>query len=253
MSGRKIDTRPTRVEPKAAQRMYRRNDPDMPEEFRRFMIKLLKYRHVENSGNRFSREVVANIANAGLRYAPDGKTALTEAIIVKQEAEHGEIVAKLIRSFGEDPVIDKPIGQYAFQMPLENWTDISWFHMLIDRVGLYIGIEWMSSTYEPLAKVSPRLEREEQFHADVGFRHMAEIVKTEDGRKQARELLQKWWPAALDMFGRSDSKNSESYVKWGIKTQGNAELRQTYIKDTVPLIEALGLDVPDHQANRRYL
>ena len=111
-----IDTRPTRVEPKAARRMYKRNDPDMPEEYRNFMIKLLKHRHVENSGNPYSREVVANIAYAGLRYAPDGKTALTEATIVKQEAEHGEIVAKLIRSFGEDPVIDKPIGQYAFQI-----------------------------------------------------------------------------------------------------------------------------------------
>ncbi len=248
-----IDTRPTRIEPDAARRMYKRNDPDMPEEFRNFMITLLKHRHVENSGNPFSREVVANIAYAGLRFAPDGKTALTEATIVKQEAEHGEIVAKLIRSFGEDPVIDKPIGQYAFTMKFENWTDISWFHMLIDRVGLYVGIEWMSSTYEPLSKVSPRLEREEQFHADVGFRHMIEIVKTEDGRRQAQDLLHRWWPAALDMFGRSDSKNSAAYVKWGIKTQGNAELRQTYIKDTVPLIEALGLDVPDHKANRKYL
>lgn len=233
-------------------RMYRKGDPDMPDEYRSFMIKLLKHAHIENSGNPYCREVVANIANAGLRYAPDGKKALTEAIIVKQEAEHGEITAKLIRSFGEDPVIEKEVGQYAFKIPLENWVDISWFHALIDRVGLYVGIEWMSATYEPLAKVSPRLEREEQFHADTGFKHLQDIVRTEDGRRQAQDLLHKWWPAALDMFGRSKSKNSDIYVKWGIKVHGNEELRQMYIAETVPLIEALELDVPDHMANRQY-
>ena len=234
-------------------RMYRQDDPDMPEEFRRFMIKLMKHAHVENSGNPYCREVVANIANAGLRFAPDGKSALTEAVIVKQEAEHGEIVAKLIRSLGEDPRIDKPVGQYAFQIPLECWTDVAWFHALIDRVGLYVGIEWMSSTYEPLAKVSGKLEREEQFHATTGFRHLKRIVKTAEGRKEAQALLHKWWPAALDMFGRSDSKNSEIYVKWGIKPRSNKALREQYIAETVPMIEKLGLEVPDHLANRKYL
>jgi 1,2-phenylacetyl-CoA epoxidase catalytic subunit len=233
-------------------RMFKKGDPDMPDEYRAFMIKLLKHVHIENSGNPYCREVVANIASAGLRYAPDGKTALTEAVIVKQEAEHGEITAKLIRSFGEDPRIDKPVGQYAFKIPLENWVDVSWFHALIDRVGLYVGIEWMSATYEPLAKVSPRLEREEQFHADTGFKHLKQLAKTEDGRKQAQDLLHKWWPAALDMFGRSKSKNSDIYVKWGIKVHGNEELRQKYIAETVPLIEALDFDVPDHLANRQY-
>ncbi len=233
-------------------RMYREGDPDMPDEYRRFMIKLLKHVHIENSGNPYCREVVANIASAGLRHAPDGRSALTEAVIVKQEAEHGEITAKLIRSFGEDPRIDKPVGQYAFKIPLQNWVDVSWFHALIDRVGLYVGIEWMSATYEPLAKVSPRLEREEQFHADTGLKHLKQLAKTEDGRKQAQDLLHKWWPAALDMFGRSESKNSDIYVKWGIKVHGNEELRQKYIAETVPLIEALDFDVPDHLANRQY-
>jgi 1,2-phenylacetyl-CoA epoxidase catalytic subunit len=234
-------------------RMYKENDPDMPEEFRQFMIKLLKYVHIENSGNPYCREVVANIASAGLRHAPDGKSALTEAVIAKQEAEHGEIVAKLIRSFGEDPVVEKEVGQYAFKIPLDSWCDVAWFHMLIDRVGLYVGIEWMSSTYEPLAKVSPRLEKEELFHATAGLKHLQKIVKTEAGKQEAQALLHKWWPAALDMFGRSDSRNSEVYVKWGIKAKSNRELREQYIAETVPLIEQLGLEVPDHLANRKYL
>ena len=55
------------------------------------------------------------------------------------------------------------------------------------------------------------------------------------------------------MFGRSDSDNSKIYVQWGIKGKTNEELRQQYIADTVPLIKELGLEVPDHMENRKYL
>jgi 1,2-phenylacetyl-CoA epoxidase catalytic subunit len=234
-------------------KMFRKNDPDMPEEYRQFMIKLLKYSHVENNGNPHYRKVLADIAYAGLSHAPTGREMLIEAEIIKQEVNHGQIVANIIRSLGEDPYHDKPVGQYAFQIPMECWCDVAWFHMLIDRVGLYVGIEWLGSTYEPLAAVSDQLERDEAFHANSGLRYLKQIVKDPDGRREAQDLLHKWWPAALDMFGRSDSKNSNIYVKWGIKGKGNEELRQQYIADTVPLIEQLGLDMPDHAANRRFL
>ena len=234
-------------------KMFKQNDPEMPREYKEFMVKLLKYGHVENSANPNYRDVLANIAEAGLRYAPDEKAMVIEAEIVKQEVTHGRIVADIIRSLGEDPFNDKWVGQYAFKMPLECWCDVAWFHMLIDRVGLYVGIEWMGSTYEPLAKVSDQLEKDEKFHADSGFRFLRDIVKTENGEKEAQRLLAYWWPAALDMFGRSDSDISKIYVQWGIKGKTNEELRQQYIADTVPLIKELGLEVPDHMENRKYL
>lgn len=234
-------------------RMYRKDDPDMPDEFRQFLIKLLKYGHVENNGNPNYRRLLGRIAEAGFSYAPDTRSLLIESEIVHQEVQHGHIVAELIRGLGEDPTTDTPLKQYLFDMPLQSWVDVAWFHGIGDRVGLYVGIEWMGSTYEPLAEVAPRLEKEEHFHATTGLNYVAEICQTEDGRKEAQDELHKWWPAVLDMFGRSDSKNSEVYVRWGIKSKSNEELRQKYIKDTVPLIEAIGLDVPDHLANRRFL
>ena len=42
-------------------------------------------------------------------------------------------------------------------------------------------------------------------------------------------------------------------MKWGIKARSNEQLRQDYIRDTVPILESIGLEVPDHRANRRYL
>ncbi len=234
-------------------RPFKKDDPEMPEEYRQFLIKLLKYGHVENNANPHYRRLLGRIAEAGFSYAPDTKSLLIESEIVKQEVEHGQAVADLIRGLGEDPYVDQKPKQYLFEIPLESWVDVAWFHGIGDRVGLYVGIEWVGSTYEPLAEVSPKLEREERFHATAGISYVKEMCGTPDGRKAAQDGLYKWWPAVLDMFGKSDSKNSETYVKWGIKSRSNEELRQSYIADTVPILEKLGLDVPDHLANRRFL
>lgn len=217
------------------------------------LIKLLLNEHLENNGNPEYRKILANIANAGLRFAPHGRAMEIEAEIVRQEVAHGQIVADLLEGLGVDPYQTMPIKQYAFHMPLEDWIDLAWFHALIDRVGLYVGIEWTGSPYEPLALVSPQLEADEEFHTKAGFLHLREICAMPERKIEVQERLKKWWPAALDMFGRSSSVNSPVYVKWGIKMHTNEQLRQQYIAEAVPEIEKLGLKVPDNLANRRFL
>ena len=233
--------------------LYKQGDPSMPAEFRDLLVKLLLDAHLENNGNPEYRKILANIANAGLRYAPHGRAMEIEAEIVKQEVNHGKIVAELIEGLGANPNQYRPIKQYAFHIPLEDGIDLAWFHALIDRVGLYVGIEMTGAPYEPLAKVAPDLEGDEEFHTRAGFLHLREICATPEGKVAAQERLAKWWPAALDMFGKSTSKNSPIYVKWGIKQHTNEQLRQKYIAEAVPEITKLGLTVPDNLANRRFL
>jgi 1,2-phenylacetyl-CoA epoxidase catalytic subunit len=55
------------------------------------------------------------------------------------------------------------------------------------------------------------------------------------------------------MFGSSGSRFSEKYVRWGIRRAGNDELRRQYIADTRPLLERIGIQVPDDTLNRRFL
>lgn len=235
------------------EQLWRQADPAMPAEFRDLLIKLLRDNHLENNGNPEYRKILANIANAGLRFAPHGRAMEIEAEIVRQEVNHGKIVAELIEGLGADPNGVRPIKQYAFHIPLEDWIDLAWFHALIDRVGLYVGIEMTGAPYEPLAQVAPALEGDEEFHTRAGFLHLREICATPEGKRAAQERLTKWWPAALDMFGRSDSKTSPLYVKWGIKMHDNEALRRKYIAEAIPEIEKLGLEVPDNLAHRRFV
>jgi 1,2-phenylacetyl-CoA epoxidase catalytic subunit len=237
----------------APSKTYKQGDPDMPSEFRDMLVKLLLDEHLENNGNTEYRKILANIANAGLRFAPHGRAMEIEAEIVRQEVHHGKICEDLLKGLGADPNCTKPIKQYAFHMPLEDWIDLAWFHALIDRVGLYVGVEWTGSPYEPLAEVSAGLEADEEFHTKSGFLHLREICSTPEGKAAAQARLQKWWTAALDMFGRSTSVNSPVYVKWGIKQHSNEELRQKYIAEALPEIKKLGLIPADNLLNRRFL
>ena len=233
--------------------VYQKDDPNMPPEFRAMLVKLLLDEHLENNGNTEYRKILANIASAGLRFAPHGRAMEIEAEIVRQEVQHGKICEEVLIGLGANPNITKPIKQYAFHIPLEDWIDLAWFHALIDRVGLYVGVEWTGSPYQPLAEVAAGLEADEEFHTKSGFMHLREICATPAGKTAAQERLQKWWTAALDMFGRSNSTNSPVYVKWGIKQRNNEELRQKYIAEALPEIRKLGLQAADNLLNRRFL
>jgi ring-1,2-phenylacetyl-CoA epoxidase subunit PaaA len=231
---------------------YKQGDPNMPAEFRDLLVKLLLDEHLENNGNTEYRKILAKIADAGLRYAPHGRAMEIEAEIIRQEVHHGKICEEILIGLGADPNCTKPVKQYAFHIPFEDWIDLAWFHALIDRVGLYVGVEWTGSPYQPLAEVAPSLEADEEFHTKSGFLHLREICATPEGKAAAQERLQKWWTAALDMFGRSSSVTSPLYVKWGIKQHNNEELRQKYIREALPEIRKLGLAAPDNQLGRRF-
>jgi ring-1,2-phenylacetyl-CoA epoxidase subunit PaaA len=62
-----------------------------------------------------------------------------------------------------------------------------------------------------------------------------------------QDALNRWWWPTLMMFGPHDSvsANTPQLVRWGIKTRTNDELRQEFINELVPALQALGLNVPD--------
>ena len=62
-----------------------------------------------------------------------------------------------------------------------------------------------------------------------------------------------WYPAALDMFGRSESSNGPKFIQWGLKSVGNAEIRALYKQYVDGKLRTPGLDIPDERKNRRFL
>jgi 1,2-phenylacetyl-CoA epoxidase catalytic subunit len=223
----------------------------MPAEFRTLLVRMLT-NHLENSTNPHFTELLNTLWVRGMSVIPDQQLKVTYAKLMQQEVEHGAITARILDGLGVGPVTGA-IKQYLFHLPIDTFCDLAYFNALGDRVGCYVGETWDGVPYAPLLSVADRLHKDEIFHATFGMNNLRRIVSTSEGLAEANEKIKIWWPAALDMFGRSDSDNSEAYVRWGLRQKNNAELRAQYIADTRPMLERLGINVPNDLANRRFL
>ncbi len=134
-----------------------------------------------------------------------------------------------------------------------TWGDVAVFCFLIDRVGKYQVEEFIDSTYLPLNEILPGIMSEEIGHIAFGHTKMKELCSDRKGRGEAQRALNRWYPMALDMFGRSESRRSGRYIEWGLKRRMNTEARKAYMEEVNPLIQQLGLDVPDENKGRKYL
>jgi ring-1,2-phenylacetyl-CoA epoxidase subunit PaaA len=232
-------------------KVWDQGDPDLPEEFRELLIRMLSH-HVENSTNPHFDKLMTMLWDRCRTLPTDERVKAALVKLMDQEVEHGAINARILKGLGVDS-IDRPIEQYAFRLPIDTFCDLGFFHGLIDRVGTYIGETWEGVPYRPLLDVAPQLHKDELFHCTLGMSNLRKVCETPEGRAEANELIKKWWPAALDMFGRSDSAFTDDYVRWGLRQKNNADLRREYIADTVPMLEEIGIRVPANRLNRRFL
>lgn len=138
---------------------------------------------------------------------------------------------------------------------LPTWGDVIAFSFLIDRVGKYQLEEFLDSSFLPLNETAllPVVISEEVQHIAYGQGKMMELCGDPKGRVEAQQALNRWYPLALDMFGRSSSRRCWRYLEWGLKRRTNAEARRDYIEEVNPQITAMGLEIPDETAGRKYL
>jgi len=188
--------------------------------------------------------------------APTMEDRASVAHYLAEECRHGHIFYRLLKDLGVEVTeadFEGPRELYVFEKWLESWTEFAIFNFLADRAGRFQAEEWIDSSYLPLARVAPAVVKDETGHGDQGYRNLQKICQTEAGHAEAQRILGEWYPVALDMFGSSASKRSLRYIEFGLKRRTNEEARLAFIGEVVPLIESLGLSVPDEKANRKFL
>ena len=104
----------------------------------------------------------------------------------------------------------------------------------------------------PLDRALPRIIQEEKTHVGYGHVKLRDMVRTEEGRAQAQAAVDRWYPRGLDMFGLANSTRASRYQHWGLKRRSNETARAEYIAEAAPLIEGLGLTVPDAASGRHF-
>jgi ring-1,2-phenylacetyl-CoA epoxidase subunit PaaA len=200
--------------------------------------------------------------DAMLPAAPSQIDQLVVARTAAEEIDHFRKFARLAGEIGVDTayLLSRPNQERyleAFRGRITTWEDFAVFGFLIDRVGKYQLEEFVGCSYAPLSRIlehPSRVMDEEAGHIDFGMTRTAEMAaRGGESKERVQHALNFWYTTGLDMFGKSDSRRAERYRVWGLKRRTNDEARQQYLAEVNPLIEAMGLDVPDPLAGRKYL
>lgn len=193
---------------------------------------------------------------------PSAPTKVDQLVVARtaaEEIDHYRKMARLAGDIGVDVsyVLSRPNQERyveAFRGRITTWEDYAVFGFLIDRIGRYQLEEFLDCSYAPLERVLPVVMKEEEGHIDFGTTKSAELAaRGGDSKEKVQRAVDYWYVKALDMFGRSESRRSERYCYWGLKRRSNAQARGEYMREVNPLIEKMGLRVPDPNKGRLYL
>lgn len=135
-----------------------------------------------------------------------------------------------------------------FNYPTLSWADMGAVGWLVDGAAIMNQVPLQRTSYGPYARAMVRICKEESFHQRQGFDIMMKMVNgTAAQKRMAQDALNRMWFPSLMMFGPSDedSVHSVQSMAWKIKMNGNDELRQKFVDQTVPQAEYLGLTIPD--------
>ena len=191
--------------------------------------------------------------------APSRVDQLIVARTAAEEMDHFRKIARVAGDMGVDAsfVLSWPNQKRyldAFRGAIKTWEDFAVFGFLIDRVGRYQLEEFFGCTYEPLERILPQIIKEEIGHVGYGESKTAELAaKGDESKEKVQKALDFWYVKALDMFGRSESSRDKRYIYWGLKRRSNAQAREEFVREVNPLIEKIGLQIPDPLEGRQYL
>lgn len=191
--------------------------------------------------------------------APSQVNQLIVARTAAEEMDHYRKIAKLAGDIGTDTsfllsIPNQKRSLEAFRGVIKTWEDFAVFGFLIDRVGRYQLEEFLDCSYLPLQRILPEILKEEVGHIGFGTNQTAELAaKGDEERERAQRSVDFWYIKALDMFGRSDSERSNRFCHWGLKRRSNSQARWEFIKEVGPMIQDMGLTVPDPIKGRKFL
>lgn len=236
----------------ARPREFEASDP-LPEEYRQLLYKVLKVAADTETSLLFPEtDWLKHIIDL----APTPKERLRITRLYWEELSHGWLFYKIWQELGVTPTASDYAASrevYFADTGLSTWTDVALMNCLADRVGLYQYQNMEGCSYRPLARIVPKIAKDETGHAAMGYETLETLCASPESKRVVQDKLATWYPVALDMFGRSDSRREGAYMEWGLKKHRNEEMRQAYIREVRPLLEGLGLQVPDERANRRFL
>jgi 1,2-phenylacetyl-CoA epoxidase catalytic subunit len=236
-----------------APRQFEAGDELPSDDYKQLLVKLVL--DTGEAGPPSWQQALIDTLQRMLNLAPDLASKCRAADFLGEELRHCMLFDGILRGLGMEPNEEGLTSLELINVMTHNstWSEYCILNMMGDRAAAFQIADYVNSSYAPLARVCKSVARDERGHAVMGELHLRALCAGPTGRSEAQELLARWYPMALDMFGRSDSLRQYRFIEYGLKETPNQVMRERYMADVHPLLESCGLVVPDPLANRRVL
>ena len=187
--------------------------------------------------------------------APSTNAFISAMGIIQDEASHAHIAYRILEDLGVDKEYlvyeRKPEDfkyPYAFDVPLETWTELVVANALYDRAGfVLLGDVFKHGRFGPWKRALAKVDKEENFHLRHGETWMRKINEQPGGHEKLQRAVDWMFPLTVEWFGLPDDlKRHTEQIEYGFKGSTNDQLRQIWMSTAVPFLEELKLDVPAH-------
>lgn len=218
-------------------------DSPMTPEYRATLIKLL-------ADQARAELIAADAYSRWVSRAPGPEEKMHLAEIAREETEHWYRTVSLLTALGVSPEAARRYRTrswfYAAARLLVlrlTWLDVAMGAFLIDSAAYILVEDFGQSSYAPWAETAQRILRDEEDHPDFGSRCLGRLIE-QRGLAPVQRALRKWWCISMNLFGPPTTRNTERYIRLGLKFRTNEERRQLFRRTLEPQIRALGLEVP---------
>ncbi len=197
--------------------------------------------------------------NAGI-HAPTLNNFGSALSIIQDELGHAHIAYRLLRDLGVDTeqlIFEREPKKfkypYAFDVPLDDWTELIVANAFYDRAGyVLLSDVYQSTTFGPWKRALIKVDKEETFHLRHGEQGMRKLNQTPEGHEKMQKAVDWMFLLTVEWFGLPDTlKKHNEQLDYGFKGQSNDELRQTWLKTALPLCEELHINIPAHYDERQ--
>jgi ring-1,2-phenylacetyl-CoA epoxidase subunit PaaA len=177
-----------------------------------------------------SEEFGADSFERSILKAPTADLKMRMAKTVMEEYGHHLRFRKLLEDLKLDwqEVTKEKAHLSTFDVPIDTWTDQMVFLALVDRAAAHQFRHFIKSPYEPFRKACQDTLNEEYGHVGLGMDGVKELLQTPEGRKEVENAVMKWLPVGLASFGGEKSRSNERYRHWGLKSDTNEGMRETF-------------------------
>jgi len=198
---------------------------------------------------------------------PGLRERIVAAKIVAEKYVHAEMALQLLQPFGVNPMLyvrshawdsrldrnvdlgtrriggDKRLN--VFHYPLEGWEDAVVFNMMMGGATAIQLAEMAQSSYIPLAQAITQILPREQQHAQLGESGVAQAIQRSGSKTAAQAAVDYWHPRVVATFRRVDSDHAATYIRYGLRRRGSAEMLNDWQLQAAAALKRLGLAIPD--------